>query len=51
MTDEEKIKSLREWEEGYIHVIVATNAFSMGITKRNVRFVIHTSIPMNLEAY
>lgn len=39
------------WKEGKCRVIVSTNAFGMGIDKANVRFVIHETAPLSLEAY
>ncbi|QGY47322.1 RecQ family ATP-dependent DNA helicase [Maribellus comscasis] len=39
------------WIEGKTRVIVATNAFGMGIDKANVRFVMHWDAPDSLEAY
>ena len=48
---EKKTKNQNEWFEGRQQVMVATNAFGMGIDKSDVRFVIHFDLPPNLEEY
>jgi ATP-dependent DNA helicase RecQ len=48
-----KIRELRQqdWMSGTTRVMVATNAFGMGIDKPDVRTVIHLDLPENLENY
>lgn len=40
-----------KWKSGEIRVMVATNAFGMGIDKANVRIVIHYTMPSSMEEY
>ena len=46
-------RSLRqeEWTEGKVRIMVATNAFGMGIDKADVRFVVHYTMCDSLESY
>ena len=47
----ERNKRQENWKSGKCRVIVATNAFGMGIDKSDVRLVIHTHIPSTIESY
>ena len=46
-----KTERQADWVKGFTRVLVATNAFGMGIDKGDVRVVIHTEFPDSMEAY
>ncbi len=47
----ERFKRQQAWIEGRTRIMVATNAFGMGIDKADVRFVVHMMMPDSPEAY
>lgn len=51
LTEEERHQAQEAFAFDRLQVMVATNAFGMGIDKSNVRFVIHWQMPGNLESY
>ncbi|RRJ64419.1 DNA helicase RecQ [Paenibacillus oralis] len=51
LSDKEREENQEAFLYDDIRVMVATNAFGMGIDKSNVRYVIHYNMPKNMEAY
>ena len=51
LTTKERNERQEAWTRGDTRVIVATNAFGMGIDKPDVRLVIHYDLPSHLESY
>ncbi len=51
LTNEQRNRKQTDWIENRIRVMVATNAFGMGIDKPDVKVVIHNDLPQSLEAY
>ncbi len=48
---ETKTERQNAWQRGEVRVMVATNAFGMGIDKPDVRIVVHSDFPPSLEEY
>jgi ATP-dependent DNA helicase RecQ len=51
LSSKDKEKHMQLWMDEKVQVMVATNAFGMGIDKANVKTVVHLHLPQNLENY
>lgn len=51
LSDYDKDQRQQAWTKGDVRVMVATNAFGMGIDKADVRMVLHYEMPDSIEAY
>ena len=51
MGEAERTRAQDSFMKGRVQAIVATNAFGMGIDKRDIRFVVHYHLPGSIEAY
>jgi len=51
LSTKDRLEVQKNWMQENFKVIIATIAFGMGINKRNVRYIIHDSMPMSMDRY
>jgi ATP-dependent DNA helicase RecQ len=48
LDSEEKKRKLKSWKDNTIQLMIATNAFGMGLNDKNIRLVIHYAFPLSI---
>lgn len=51
LSDDERRQAQELFNFDKVNILIATNAFGMGIDKSNIRFIIHYNMPRNMESY